>query len=261
MDLKTLSYKKYSILFWIIYWFVQSLLMSRGEGLDFYLIKNIVIVSLQIFVVYANYKWLMPRFFERKNYVAYVVFSAVLIYLVFTASFVILDVVFDLYYANYIVQKDVMVSSDFWIILTGSSFYSLALVSSTVYRLLQSNQEKEAANKILIERLNGNNVASVIIKEGHKTHKILIEDIYFVKGLKEYVVWHLKDKNIITLQTMSGIELDYKDKGFLRVHKSYIVNMVHVNSFNSNSLEIGDHSIPIGRTFKKRVTEFINREL
>jgi len=155
-------------------------------------------------------------------------------------------------------QDGAYFTMDFWQILSGSSFYSLTLVCSLVYKLLKINQEKESINVELKQKLEGDAIKdSVIIKEGHKTHKVLIKDIYFIKGLKEYVVWRVNKKSIIALQTMNSIELDYKDKGFLRVHKSYIVNMAHVSSYKSNSLKIGDDIIPIGRTFKKSVSEFL----
>jgi len=259
MSFKFLLDKKYNILFWMVYWFIQSLLMSRGDTVDFYLIKNIIIVGLQFLVVYFNFKWLFPRFFEKGKYALYVSLSIVLIYSVFSLSFVLIDTAFYLYYPNFSMQDDgAYFTTDFWRILSGSSFYSLALVCSLVYKLLKINKAKESLNVELKQQLKeDNNVGSVTINEGRKIHKVLIKDIYFIKGLKEYVVWHVKDKNIIVLQTMNSIEADYKDKGFLRVHKSYIINMSHVSSFKSNSLTIGNDIIPIGRTFKKRVSEFL----
>lgn len=261
MNFNLFKEKAQSIIFWLLYWLIQSVLMSGGTELDFYLIKNVVIVGLQFSLVYINFKWLFPQFFSKKKYVVYVFFSIVLIYTVFTFSFILIDKIFSLYYPNFIVQKEVVFAFDFWSILSGSSFYSLALVCSLVYMLLQTNQEKEDVNVALKKQLvNGIKKNAVIIKEGHKTHKVLVEDIYFVKGLKEYVIWHTENKNIIALQTMSGIASDYKSVCFLRVHKSYIVNMKHVNSFESNSLKVNNEIIPIGRAYKKNVTNFLKNE-
>lgn len=259
MILNFLSKNKYAIIFWLMLWLLQSLLMSGGTEVDFYLVKNIVIVGLQFLVVQLNLKMLFPVFFDKQKYLPYILLSGILVYLVFSLSYVLIDLVFSLYYPNFKSILPVEFQYDFWRILSGSSFYSLTLVCSLVYKLLQKNQDKETKNLALEKKLISASATSKInIKDGHRVHQLLAKDVYFIKGLKEYVVWHTTSKNIVALQTLSSIENDYQKMGFLRVHKSYIVNMKYVSSFEKNNLYVQGEIIPVGRAFKKNVFDFFN---
>ena len=158
--------------------------MSGGTALDGYLVKNIAIVGLQMFVVYFNLKILFPYFFEKKRYGLYIVISSILIYAVYTISFFAIRFVFS--FQNIKVIGNFGFPVDFWRILSGSSFYSLALVCSTVYKLIGINKKIEKEN----HKIKKENASETIcIKEANKSHFVLLQDIYFIKGLREYVVW------------------------------------------------------------------------
>lgn len=58
---------------------------------------------------------------------------------------------------------------------------------------------------------------------------------------------------------MSGIETDNKERSFLRVHKSYIVNMKQLHKYDSNSLKVQDKIIPVGRVYKIKVETFLKK--
>ena len=178
----------------------------------------------------------------------YIISCILLVYIVFTFSFFFIDIAlsFTSIPMNFLGIK---FSKDFWIILSGSSFYSLALVCSTIYNLLKINNEKEIKN---IELLNNKfkNDNSISIKEGNKTHLVSLKDIFYIKGLKEYVVWHTKSKKIITLESLNGIEKNFRKFGFVRVHKSYVVNFKNVESLKSSSIKINNEIVPIGRKYQ-----------
>ncbi|MEQ6123620.1 LytTR family DNA-binding domain-containing protein [Pseudotenacibaculum sp. MALMAid0570] len=221
--------------------------MSGASGFDFYLIKNIAIVSLQAIVVYANTNILFPFLFDRKRYLLYTLSSVILIYLIFSISFTCIDLAFSTFTSLQSEFLGPYFSTDFWRILSGSSFYSLALVCSTIYILFKRNQtlEKDFAKGITDEIIE--------IKEGKKTHFVKLSDIYFIKGLREYVLWNTKNKNIISLQSLKEIESSLKEKGFIRIHKSYIVNTEHIDSIQSNSVTISKEELPIGRAYKNNL--------
>lgn len=212
--LEKLAPKKIGIvLFWIIFWMVQSVLMSGGELVALYLVKNIAIVGLQLLVVIINVHVLYPLLFAQKKYVAYIFISLFLIYLVFSFSFFFIELALSFTPVPFDFPG-IRFSTDFWIILSGSSFYSLALVCSTLYKLMETNQEKDKVNQQLLyvnqstetkyldlkERLNNSNKI-LTIREGNKKHLVPVTDIYYIKGLKEYVVWHTKYEKIVTLDS------------------------------------------------------------
>jgi len=93
----------------------------------------------------------------------------------------------------------------------------------------------------------------ITLKSEHRIHKVNYDNILFIEGMKEYVIFHLKEgKRIITLERMKNLEENLPDT-FLRIHRSYIINKNDVKSLYGNIVEIGDHRIDIGKTYKEKV--------
>lgn len=252
----------YAIMLWFVLWLTQSILISKGEFITYYLFKNIPLVVLQWVVVMINLKFLIPKFFKKEKIHLYIVLSGILVYFIFLLSFPLVD--FALVFITSInlnLYQSFVFTTDFWSILSGSSFFSLALLCSTIYYLVKKNNEKEKLNDNLMNQLKSTGLSKIItIKEGNKIHKVVIDDILFVKGLKEYVVWHTNQKKIIALQSLSDIELAYENLGLVRIHKSYIVNLRRIDIYQSNTLRIKDYTLPIGRTHKKKVKNLVAQE-
>ncbi len=234
--------------FWILFWLLQSVLMSGGQHIDFYLIKNIVIVSLQAIIALTNLYVLYPYFFEKRKFILYTIISIAFIYIIFTLSFFFIDAILSASYSIQSNYKGIQFSTDFWSILSGSSFYSLALLCSTLYKLLTVNRTIEIENKKMKQ---GSKEEVLSIKEGNTTHFINIDEILFIKGLREYVVWNTEDQRIISLESLKSIEEKLGDKGFKRVHKSYIINTNKINALSSSSVKVGGEEIPIGRKYRE----------
>ena len=77
--------------------------------------------------------------------------------------------------------------------------------------------------------------------------KIHIPNILFVEGLKDYVKIYLSDRDrpIITRMTMKNIEQLLPVNDFLRVHKSFIICLDHIQSIRKNRIQIGKHEVAI----------------
>ncbi|MBG0780856.1 MAG: LytTR family transcriptional regulator DNA-binding domain-containing protein [Bacteroidales bacterium] len=83
--------------------------------------------------------------------------------------------------------------------------------------------------------------------------KVNISDILYVEGMKEYVVIHTKDKKFTKLDRMKNMENFLKEKGFIRVHKSYIVSVKNIDAVFGNTIEINQKQLPLGRSFRDEV--------
>jgi DNA-binding LytR/AlgR family response regulator len=83
--------------------------------------------------------------------------------------------------------------------------------------------------------------------------RILLKDILYIEGLKDYVKIHAVDKQVITYQTLTFFEEKLPAGQFLRVHRSYIVSLSSISSFSALELTIGNKTIPIGTTYCKEV--------
>lgn len=93
---------------------------------------------------------------------------------------------------------------------------------------------------------------SITFKVDYSSRNILIDTILYVEGLKDYVKIHTSEKPIVVKSTMKAITSSLERYGFVRIHKSYTINLKKVSSYKSNIviIENGD-KIPIGEQFKE----------
>lgn len=101
--------------------------------------------------------------------------------------------------------------------------------------------------------------AFIIVKSGSKHHKIAANTILYIESLKDYIKIHTKDNRIVSKYKISEIEKELVAKYFLRVHRSYIVNISKVTAFTQHDIEIGAVEIPIGISYKGKVFEVLNK--
>ena len=98
------------------------------------------------------------------------------------------------------------------------------------------------------------------VKSDYKQVRINYADVTHVEGLREYVSIYAAGKRIITLETMKNMEVQLPEDLFLRLHKSYIVNISRIKAINGNMLELGEIKIPIGKVYRALVLERLGIE-
>ena len=91
-----------------------------------------------------------------------------------------------------------------------------------------------------------------------KMVKILLKDILFIEGLKDYVKIFTSSKSIVTKHVLSTLDGMLPSDEFLRIHRSFIVAINKIDSYNADSIEIAKHELPIGRLFKHDVNRVLN---
>lgn len=96
------------------------------------------------------------------------------------------------------------------------------------------------------------------IKSNYKTIQVLFKDILFIEGLKDYVKIHTVNKTWLTRLNIKNINEKLPESHFLRVHKSYIISIPKITSFQKHHLFIMKHEIPIGNTYVEKVFEILN---
>jgi len=100
----------------------------------------------------------------------------------------------------------------------------------------------------------------IIVKSGYKHHKIIMAEILYIESLKDYIKIHaIDDKYIVSKYKISDIEQDLMESHFLRVHRSYIININKISAFTINDIEVSSTEIPIGASYKDKVISFLDR--
>ena len=92
------------------------------------------------------------------------------------------------------------------------------------------------------------------IKDSECEHIIQINSIKWIKGERQYCKIVLAKRNILIAKSLSSIQQLLPDDGqFVRIHKSYIVNMDYATVRKGNSLFVDGEPIPIGRDYKNNL--------
>ena len=103
----------------------------------------------------------------------------------------------------------------------------------------------------------------IFIKSDYKLLKISLKDIIYIEGLKDYVKFYTinSDKPILSLMSLKSLENDLTIKNFMRVHRSFIVNLKMVNTVERNRIVFGKKYIPISDKYKANFLVFINSDI
>ena len=99
------------------------------------------------------------------------------------------------------------------------------------------------------------------IKDGSQFHKIALDDICYIEGMKDYVKIHTLDNSYIQHQTMKNMEEILPPNKFMRVHRSYIINFTKIKSYYASELVIDEKKIPVGQVYKTAVTDLLDSNL
>lgn len=98
----------------------------------------------------------------------------------------------------------------------------------------------------------------IFFKADKKIHKYYFSDILFFEGSGNYIKIHSNhEKPLMVLDKLTDIQGKLPQKQFIRVHKSYIINISHIQKIEGNMLTIKDKVIPVSLTFKQNLEEVL----
>lgn len=99
---------------------------------------------------------------------------------------------------------------------------------------------------------------TILIKDGLNLHKIYLKDIDYISAEKEYVLYHLKDRKILELKSLSKLYEALPAEYFIKIHRSYIVAKKAIQEYKHKSLVlISGQELPIGKTYLQQVKKVI----
>jgi DNA-binding LytR/AlgR family response regulator len=92
--------------------------------------------------------------------------------------------------------------------------------------------------------------------------KIDVSEITYIEAMKDYVKIHLQDaaKPVLTKSTLKAIEEKLPPRRFMRVHKSFIVNLDKIESIRNHQIMIGKHDIPVSEANMAALLKLLNYE-
>jgi DNA-binding LytR/AlgR family response regulator len=100
----------------------------------------------------------------------------------------------------------------------------------------------------------------IFVKSDYKLVKIEIAEIQYIESLKDYVKIVSGGKPVVTLSSMKAIEEKLTAPDFIRVHRSFMVNIRKIQYIHRNYVMVGDKEIPIGENYKENFLQIINQK-
>jgi DNA-binding LytR/AlgR family response regulator len=101
----------------------------------------------------------------------------------------------------------------------------------------------------------------LFLKSDYKIKRINFQNILYIEGLKEYVKVYtmLSDKPILSLSSLKILEIKLPADRFMRVHRSFIVNLEKIETIDRSRIVFGKKYIPIGEQYKDKFQEFLDK--
>jgi len=93
----------------------------------------------------------------------------------------------------------------------------------------------------------------IFVKSGVEKIKLFFADVTHIQGLKDYAIIHTAKGKIVIKGSVKYMLQLFPENAFIRVHKSFIVAKDKIRRIEKNRILIGDHQIPIGRSYKEDV--------
>jgi len=112
----------------------------------------------------------------------------------------------------------------------------------------ESQEEVEANNEFLF------------LKSEYKIRRINYNEINYIEGLKDYVKVYLqKDtKPILSLNSLKSLEVKLPESKFMRVHRSFIVNLEKIDTIERSRIVFGKVYIPVSDQYKDKFQQFLD---
>lgn len=101
-----------------------------------------------------------------------------------------------------------------------------------------------------IDQKNSDNF--IYVRVERKLVKIILNDLLYIESDRDYVKIYLVERSYITRQTISSIETMLDEKDFVRIHRSFIISLSKIQSFNNEFVEIGSKELPIGKLYRNQ---------
>jgi DNA-binding LytR/AlgR family response regulator len=101
----------------------------------------------------------------------------------------------------------------------------------------------------------------LFLKSEYKIRRINFNDILYIEGLKDYIKVYTtgEEKPVLSLNSIKTLEQKLPENKFMRVHRSYIVNLEKIETIERSRIIFGKTFIPVSDQYKEKFQEFLDR--
>lgn len=169
-------------------------------------------------------------------------------------------VIFTTAYAEYAIEGYKLSAIDYLLKPFGLKDITRASEKAlSLYELVQfqRNAQVEQKESEVVEAESEKDVLSVYADR--KTHLVKLSNIVYVESAGEYVRLHLADgTSLVTLFRLKNMEASLQSSQFMRVHRSYIINLTYVTGFTKGRVFLSNEEyVPIGENYKEQFISYM----
>lgn len=160
-------------------------------------------------------------------------------------------VIFTTAYERYAIEGFKLSAVDY--LLKPFSYEEFLIAAQKALKLIELEQKA-------LPQIEANN-EFLFLKSEYKIRRINFNDILYIEGLKDYIKVFVKneDKPILSISTLKMVESKLPTKDFMRVHRSFIVNLNKIETIERSRIVFGKEYIPISEQYKDSFQEFLDR--
>ena len=118
-------------------------------------------------------------------------------------------------------------------------------------------EERRKAKPSASETSKANAIDYFFIKQDTRLVKILFCDFLFAEAQRDFSYIYLKQKKILASMHLKLLEELLPGNQFVRVHRSFLINLSAISTIHGNTLEIDKHEIPIGSSYKEELFQML----
>ena len=156
-------------------------------------------------------------------------------------------VIFTTAYSHYAVEGFNLDAVDY--LLKPFEYERFLKAATKAKELVEYRQDKEI------------NEGYLFVNYNYQWNKIFFKDIEFIEALDDYIKIYTTGKPYLIHMSMKTVSDKLPSQKFIRVHRSYIVPVEKINSWNKNSLRLGNKIIPVSYTYQKQVHDLLQKKL
>ena len=122
-------------------------------------------------------------------------------------------------------------------------------VESSKPKITQAHDEQEEKHTTLY------------VKTDKKIVALATQNLFYIQGLKDYVILMSTNGKLIARESIKHLEEMLGEEKFMRIHKSYIISLQHIDFIEGNFLQISGSKIPIGSSYKQALLLKLNDKI
>ncbi len=243
------------IVFWIIVYGLLTVIFTDwfGGAMEAFYYVSLLLPVVMGTSYFFNY-FLVPRYLFQRRFVQFGLYSIYMLVVsvcleMIAAISALLLIVF------YGINENAVLFTD--VFTMAGILYFVVLLTSFILLIKHYFVDQRAIGD-LEEKQAQLDQGYFTLRSNRQTVKVKFDDLLYIESLGDYIEIHLLDGREVTSKAkISHMERTLPD-GFLRIHRSFIVNRSRISSFSREHVLIGEKELPISRSYKQEVVRKLN---